>query len=125
MTNTYKANTEFANVGDVVKVRIDKRDVKIHPSMFKYVIGVVYQQSSNKFAYVVTPHGIFAKQSLGGKKGLKPYTISPRDYVIANQNTTLSYDVESLREKVVSVDFDINNYQLVTTAKLRTSIAKS
>ena len=99
MMNTYKPNTDFANVGDVVKVCIDKRDVKTHPSMFKYVIGVVYQQSSNKFAYVVTTHGIFAKRSLGGKKGLKPYTISPRDYVIANQNTTLSYDVESLRKK--------------------------
>ena len=84
MLNMFQDKTEFANIGDVVRVRIDKRDR--HPSMFRYVVGVVYKRSKQKFAYVITTKGIFAKRSLGGNKVLIEYTFSPRDYKISQED---------------------------------------
>ena len=124
MMNMFQDKTEFAKVGDVVRVRIDKRDRTSHPSMYRYVIGVVYQRSEKKFAYVITTKGIFAKRSLGENKGLKAYTFSPRDYEIAREDQTIHYDVECLRKEVLSPNFDEKNYKLVTTSQLRTMLAK-
>ena len=68
MMKTYEAKTVFANVSDVIRVKIDKRDRISHPGIYKYIVGVFYDRSKSLFAYVVTTIGIFAKKSSGGGK---------------------------------------------------------
>ena len=68
MMKTYEANTVFANFGDVIRVKIDRRDRISHPGIYKYIVGVVYDRSKYFFAYVVTTVDIFAKTSSGEEK---------------------------------------------------------
>ena len=123
MINTYEANTVFAKVGDIIRVKIDQRDRISHAGIYKYIVGVVYERSLSLFAYVVTTVGVFAKKSTGvGKKGLTPFTFSPRDYVIAKDHNTVSYDVQLLKNSVINGNFDLNNHQYLTSARIRSAM---
>ena len=125
MMNTYEANTVFASVGDIVRVKIDKRDRISHPCIYKYIVGVVYARSLTLFAYVVTTVGVFAKKSTGvGRKGLTPFTFSPRDYVLAKHYNTVAYDVQELQNSVINGSFDLNHHQYLTSAGIRSSMLR-
>ena len=62
MKNMYNIRTKFAHVGDLIKVRLDQRDIKNESSRQHVILGIAYNVTVSGGAYFVSTSGIAGKR---------------------------------------------------------------
>ena len=125
MKNMFNAKTKFAQVGDLIKFRLDQRDVKKNTNMQHVIIGFAYSITAAGGAFMVTTEGIVGKKRTGRTGGVKPIPIPPDQYTIMNEHVALSESMQAIRVKILTGVFETNNHDVRCVTALRDDLIKN
>ena len=102
MKKMFNEKTRSAEVGDLIKVRLDQRDVKTMTNMQHVIVGFAYSVTAGGGAYLVTTEGIAEKKRTGCKGGVEPIPFSPEQYVIMNEHAAIPSQMQAIRDDIMN-----------------------
>ena len=115
----FNEKTKAAEVGDLIKVRLDQRDVKTMTNMQHVIVGFAYSVTAGGGAYLVTTEGIAGKRRTGSKGGVTPIPFPPDQYVIMNEYAAIPSNMQEIRNDILNGYFDKNEHIVRCVTGLR------
>ena len=82
MKNMFNEKTKFAQVGDIIKVRLDQRDIKKETLRQHVIVGISYKVTISGGAYFFCTSEIAGKRRTGGVGGVTAIPFAAETYVI-------------------------------------------